>query len=452
MSEKTSPDPANILDDYQLVRDRLHDQMANAPMSAIQILVVTMCFVLNMIDGMDVLIVSFTSSHLESELALSKSELGYIFSAGLFGMMVGCIFIAPVADRIGRAKTLLLSTVFITFGMLLTAIINAYDQILLLRFITGLGIGGILPTMATITSEFANEKRRNFSVGLVQAGWPAGAILTGLFVAWAVPIYGWRVSYLTAGVISAVMLPFIYLYIPESIDFLLRKQPKNALQQINKILQKMGHEKIKNLPEKPAHINDKITIGSLFNPALKYSTILLWAGIFFAFMTLYTLISWIPNIAQSTGMPFALSTYAGMALNVGAFIGTVGIGWLSMWLGLNRLIFIFMTCGFIFMSIYANLSLGYPVMFALILLIGISAQGGITGFYPAATRIYPMKIRATGIGWAMGIGRTGAIIGPALFGIFFDAGYSIQNLFIIFSIPLMLAGFFAFLIPSDRIK
>ena len=405
-----------------------------------------------MIDGMDILVVSFTATKLEAEWNLSKSELGLVFSAGLIGMMIGCLFMAPLADKIGRTSMLLISTTGVAISMLTTVIINDYVLMLFLRLITGMGIGCLLPTMAAVATEFANEKSRNFSVAFFQAGWPIGAIITGLFVSWAVPIYGWRIAYLTAGIITAAMIPLIMFFMPESLEFLGKRQPKNALRRINKLLKSMGHAPVNTLPKKPVSTEKKATVLKLLDGKLKRPTILLWIGVFFSFMTLYTLISWIPNIATTSGMPFDLATYAGTALNVGAFAGTLVIGWLSAWIGLNRLLFIYMLSASAFMVIYANFSLSFPILFALILLIGFSVQGGMTGFYPTAARVYPHHIRASGIGWAMGIGRTGAIAGPALFGIIFDNGVSIQILFIIFSVPLILSGAAAYFIPLRNLK
>ena len=437
---------------HQVFQDKLHHLVADSPMSTLQLIVILMCFVLNMIDGMDILVVSFTATKLEAEWSLSKSELGLVFSAGLIGMMIGCLFMAPLADKIGRTSMLLISTTGVAISMLTTVIINDYALMLFLRLITGMGIGCLLPTMAAVATEFANEKSRNFSVAFFQAGWPIGAIITGLFVSWAVPIYGWRIAYLTAGIITAAMIPLIMLFMPESLEFLGKRQPKNALRRINKLLKSMGHAPVNTLPKKPVSIEKKASVLKLLDGKLKRPTILLWIGVFFSFMTLYTLISWIPNIATTSGMPFDLATYAGTALNVGAFAGTLVIGWLSAWIGLNRLLFIYMLSASAFMVIYANFSLSYPILFALILLIGFSVQGGMTGFYPTAARVYPHHIRASGIGWAMGIGRTGAIAGPALFGIIFDNGVSIQTLFIIFSVPLILSGAAAYFIPLRNLK
>jgi len=433
-------------------QEQLHLLVADSPMSTIQIIVVMMCIIKNMIDGMDILVVSITATKLETEWGLSKTELEYIFSAGLVGMMIGCLLLAPIADKIGRAKMIMISMSLVAISMLTTAIINNYGLMLILRLMTGIGIGCLLPTMAAMATEFSNNKRRDFNVAFFQAGWPIGAILTGLFVSWVVPLYGWRAAYLTAGSFSLSTIPLIYFFMPESLEFLAKKQPKNALKLINNLLKSMGHSELKNLPEKPQKKTSPIQVNATFSKKLKLSTILLWSGVFFSFMTLYTLISWVPNIAATTGMPFELATYAGTVLNLGAFVGTIVIRYLAAHVGLNRLIFFYMTGGFILMSLYANLTMDYSLMFLLILLIGFAVQGGMTGFYPAAARVYPLNIRTTGIGWTMGIGRTGAIAGPALFGIIFDAGVSIQILFIIFSVPLFIAGISAFFIPSSFFK
>lgn len=444
--------PALISTDEAVENDRrLQSVLENSPMSGLQLLAIGICFVLNMIDGMDVLLISFTSSELESEWGLSKSQLGYIYSAGLFGMMLGSLFIGPYADKFGRRTMLLFATTIVTLGMLYSAASPSNTHMTISRLITGLGIGAMLPTMTAIVSEFANEKRRDLSVGVFISGFPVGAIVTGLFVAWAVPEYGWRFTFASASVISAIMLPIIYFLMPESLDFLADKQPKNALVKINRILEKMGHGTLEALP-----IVRKKFASSDWRPLLardmRLATLLLWTGVFFGFLTVYTLISWIPNIARTSGMPFELATYAGTAFNVGAFVGSVIIGWLAVWFGLRRLILTFMLSAFVLMAIYGNVSLPYGIMFVVIIALGIFVQGGFNGFYPASARVYPNEIRATGVGWAIGIGRAGAIFGPALFGILFDRGWDISLLFVVFSVPLLISGVAAFCISANKLR
>ncbi|MBO0948050.1 MFS transporter [Fibrella forsythiae] len=434
----------------ETVQADLKNLIDTHPMSPFQVLMVAICFILNMNDGIDVLVVSFTGSEIVREWGLSKSELGYIFSVGLAGMTIGCFFLAPFGDKLGRRTLFIISLSFITAGMLLASVVGTYTQLLLMRFVTGLGIGGILPNLAAVAAEFSNNKRRDFNVGLVQAGWPIGAILAGFFTAWAIPAYGWRSAYLAAGGVSALMLLSIMLFMPESLAFLAGRQPRNAHRQINALLTRMGHSALDFLPEATG-LRSTVPISVLFTPEYRASTLRLWVGIFFGFITLYTLMSWVPTLAKEAGMPFNMATYVGTALNVGAFSGSLIFGMAVARVGLRRLILAFMVIAFSIMVLYASLPMTYLLMFVMTFFIGIFVQGGFNGYYPTAARVYPAVIRTTGVGLAMGIGRFGAILGPALFGILSDAGLSFSLLFCLFSVPLLIAGLSAYTIPSKNL-
>jgi MFS transporter, AAHS family, 4-hydroxybenzoate transporter len=422
----------------------------DSPMSKFQIAIVAICFMLNMNDGIDVLIVSFSGAEITKEWGLSKTEMGYIFSAGLTGMMLGCFFLAPLADNIGRKKVFIISSILITSGMLLVSVCSTYWQMLIFRVITGIGIGGILPTMAATASEFSNNKNRDFNVGLVQAGWPIGAILTGFFCAYAIPYHGWRMSFLFAGCISLVMLIGVIIFMSDTLDFLLKKQPKDALVKTNYLLKKIGQNSIEILPEKVQEESNS-SLKMLFEPLYRTDTFKLWVAIFFGFLTLYTLMSWVPNIAKDAGLPFEMATYVGIALNVGAALGTATMGIMAGKFGLRKTILGFMVCAFIVMLTYGNISLTTAIIFILIFLIGIFVQGGFNGAYPIISRVYPSEIRTTGAGFAVGVGRFGAIIGPTLFGALSDAGFSIASLFSLFSIPLLVMGFCVYSLKSKNL-
>ncbi len=436
---------------YEQLQSKLKDLIDNSPMSAYQIIIVALCFILNMNDGIDVLVVSFTGSEIMKELALNNTYLGAIFSAGLAGMTAGCLFLAPFGDKIGRRNVFLISLSLITAGMFGVYVAPSYGIILFCRVITGLGIGGILPTMASATSEFSNNKSRDFNVGLIQGGWPLGAILTGFFINAMMPQYGWRFIFLAAALVSLAMLIAVFIYMPDSLAFLGKKQPKNAKDQINNLLGKMGHEGIDNLPAKPAEV-PSVPLKDLFLPEHKASTIRLWLGIFFGFLTLYTLMSWVPNIAKESGLPPEQATYVGIALNLGAFTGVVAMGLFISRFGGRKVILGFMLIAFTIMIAYANLKLSFGLMFGLIFCIGFFVQGGFNAFFPIATRIYPSAIRSTGVGLAFGIGRFGAILGPQIFGILKDAQMPITTIFTLFSLPLLVTAYMAFTIPSKNLN
>ncbi len=381
-------------------------------MSWLQIGVVALCFLLNFNDGIDVLLVSFTGSEIMKEFGLTNTELGYIFSSGLGGMTAGCFILAPLGDRIGRRKIFLISLLLISLGMLLVNFSTHYGLLLACRAITGLGIGGILPNLATVAAEFSTDKTRDFNVGIVQGGWPLGAILTGFVSAWIVPLYGWRFAYLIAGLFSLGMLVAVYVVLPESPDFLNRT---------NRLTQKSSWR-------------------DLFVPEFRQSTIQLWLATFFGFITLYTVLSWVPILAKQSGMPFELATYIGTAMNLGAFSGVFVMGLLIGRLGIKRVILVYVMLAFVLLNLYGNLDQDFVLKFALTFGIGFFVQGGFNTMYPASTRIYPSEIRSTGVGLAMGMGRFGAILGPSLFGLLADSGASISTRFIVFSLPIVVAG------------
>jgi MFS transporter, AAHS family, 4-hydroxybenzoate transporter len=308
-----------------------------------------------------------------------------------------------------------------------------------------------LPNLATLVSEYSNQKHRDFNVSFVQAGWPLGSILTGFFTAWAVPEFGWRFTYLIAGLVSFTMLIAVYFLLPESLAFLVKHQPKNARGKINAVLSKIKQPLLKEMPGRPG-VWTSPSIKNLFIPELKNSTLLLWAAIFFGFLTLYTVLSWVPTIAKDSGMPFEIATYLGAMLNVGSFSGVVVMGLSIKYFGLRKVIVMFMSLAFLVMVGFGNLNLSYTASFVFTFLIGFLVQGGFNSFYPASTRIYAESIRSTGVGLAMGVGRFGAILGPAVFGILSDAGFSLAARFTIFSAPLLITAYLAYRIPSKNLN
>ena len=230
-----------------------------SPVTSLQLVVIGLCFFINMLDGMDVLAISLAAPVLSQDWQIPATQLGRVFSAALFGMALGSIFLAPLADVIGRRKLIMLCLSIITVGMISTAFSQTIPQLYLLRFITGLGVGGILASMATMSAEFSPRRRRNFFVTFVQAGYPVGAAVLGIIVVEGnmLPSFGWPSIFLLAGVLTATVLPMVALWMPESLEFLLKRQPPGALESVNRILQRMGHDTIDELPALPEAQGDK---------------------------------------------------------------------------------------------------------------------------------------------------------------------------------------------------
>jgi benzoate transport len=409
---------------------------------------------MNMLDGMDVMVISYTAPAIAKEWArsdgrppgvpISPTDLGLVFSMGLLGMAVGAMFLAAQADRIGRRRVILLSAGLMGSCVLATVYVQSLPMLVLARFVSGLGIGSMLASTATLTAEYAPARTKDFWVSFVMSGYPIGAVLSGMVAARIIPHYGWRAMFGTAGGATLLTLPIIYIFLAESLDFLFKSQPKGALEQANKLLQKMGRESLTELPPLPIAVA-KASVGELFSNNRQSATLLLWTALFMSFATLYFLTMWIPKLASNVGLSQHLAIYAGTVFNLGAFFGIVSQGYLSARLGLQRVI-----CGFLIVTTLLMVAFGFVSgsLWVLVLfgLIGFGIQGGFVGMYSLAAKLYPTRVRATGVGWAVGAGRIGAVVGSIVGGLLIGAGWSMAANFIAFAIPAFIAGVITLLI------
>ena len=414
----------------------------------LQYQVYAICFLLNALDGVDVLVISYAAPALGKEWAIAPQALGVVFSSGLVGMAAGAMFLAPIADRIGRRAMIIICVVLMGSTVLITAYAGSVNQLIPLRFASGLGIGALLASAATMSAEYAPARVRNLIVVVILSGYTVGATLAGLVAATVIPEFGWRAMFVVAGTATLVSLPLLWWFLPESLDYLLRVRPNGALSGVNAILARMKLGSLGELPERPEEVESS-GVSSLFHARRARSTTLLWLAFFASFATLYFLLSWIPKLAANTGLAMNLAIYAGTVFNLGACFGIVTQGYLSLKFGLGRSIAAFMFVAAVLMSAFGLTSSSWAVL-GMIGLIGFTVQGGFVGLYAIATRLYPTEIRSTGVGWAIGAGRSGAIIGPIVGGMLIAAGLTMSSNFIIFAIPMVVAGILTLMVRSPN--
>jgi MFS transporter, AAHS family, 4-hydroxybenzoate transporter len=371
---------------------------------------ILICFLMNMLDGMDVMVVSYAAPNISKAWGIGPQSLGIVFSAGLLGMAIGAMFLAPKADKTGRKTMIIICNVLMGISVFGTSYATSVEMLMFFRVLSGIGIGGMLASTATLTAENALSSSKDFWVSFVMAGYPIGAVLSGLVSAIIIPQYGWQSMFKFAGLTSFVTLPIVFFLLSESIQFL-------------------GNTPSKKTPN----------LAALLTPSYKIKTLSLWVAIFMAFATLYFLTTWIPKLAEATGLSGKLAIYAGTVFNLGAFFGIVTQGYLSSKFGLQNTIAGFLILTTLLMIVFGQFN-GSSIILFLFGLIGFGIQGGFVGMYSLAARIYPTEIRATGVGGAVGVGRIGAILGPLVGGVLIAAGYSIANNFIIFAIPTLIAA------------
>ena len=415
--------------------------------SSRQVLILAICFILNMLDGFDVTVMSFTAPPIGEEFGLSAERLGIVFSAALAGMMIGAMFLAPLSDVLGRRKMIISAVLVIGVMMYLTSFIASLWPLAAIRFVTGLGVGAMLASLASIAAEYLPERYRSFGVVAITAGYPFGAVVGGFIAAPIIDELGWRSIFVGGGIATASMALLVYWFVPESLEYLCNRRPQNALEKINDILARIGKPCIDALPQtdnqEPA---PKAHAGSLLTAERRGPTILLWATTFFCFLTLYFLMSWIPKLVVESGLSLEKGIYTAAAFNLGGVTGIMLLGFFSMRLPLSNLISTFLIGAAVMMIVFGFVPQQTAVLIALTAVIGVMMQGGFTGLYAAAAKMYPAEIRATGVGWAIGLGRFGAVVGPYIGGILIDAQFSMAANFGIFAVPLLVAGVLAFIL------
>ena len=413
-----------------------------APVSGTQAAILLVCFLLSAVDGYDLLSMAFAAPPLEEDWQLGKGELGIAFSASLLGMTLGAMFLSPLTDLLGRRPMILAALAVIGCAMLLTAYTWNLVTLAAMRALAGLGIGAILSSLTSLLSEFYPERRRNFAIGVNLAGLPLGAVFGGFLATWLIPQYGWEGVFLAGGIATLAALPLVWLLLPESTQFLLHKQPKNALARINHTLARMRIAPLEELPPPPASVA-KPSVLALLRPERRRDTLLLWAGFFLNFGTLYFLLSWIPLLLVDAGLPLAQAIFASVAFNLGGAAGNASIGWISAHFGLQRSILTFALAAAIGMLAFAGFDLEIAALLTLTAIIGLFQQGSMTGYYAIAARTYPTEIRTTGVGWGIGLGRIGAVVSPSLTGLLLVWGWSMDGLYLFFAVPMLFAGWIA---------
>jgi AAHS family 4-hydroxybenzoate transporter-like MFS transporter len=415
----------------------------------LQLTVVLICFVMNMLDGMDVVVIAYAAPVLAENWSITPEKLGVIFGSGLVGMAAGSLLLAPLADRVGRRNIMMVSLIFMGVGTLLSGFAQSENQLIVLRFLCGLGIGAMLPTSSTMSAEYAPSRMQNILICLVLSGYPIGAMLTGVVSAWIIPEFGWRAIFIVSGMGTLLILPFVYALLPESLVFLVNCRPVGALAKVNRTLRRMGCPEIDELPSVPTRARAENTpVAELFAEGRKMKTIALWIAYFLSFASIYFLHSWIPRLATGAGYSIEFAIYAGTIFNLGATLGIVSFGYLSQLFNLERMIVLFLLA-----SAGIMLTFGYVldtwITLFLFALLGFFIQGGFSGFYIFCAQFYPTEIRNTGIGWAIGVGRSGAIIGPVIAGTLVGMGFGMAATVAFFSVPLVVAASVISLIKAE---
>lgn len=402
------------------------------------------CLLIIIFDGYDLVIYGVALPLLMQQWSLTAVEAGLLASAALFGMMFGAMIFGTLSDKLGRKKTILICVTLFSGFTFIGAFAKGPTEFAILRFIAGLGIGGVMPNVVALMTEYAPKKIRSTLVAIMFSGYAIGGMTSALLGAWLVKDMGWQIMFLIAGV-PLLLLPLIWKFLPESLAFLVKS---NQREQAKSIVSKIAPQTQVNANTQLV-LNESTTteapVRALFQQGRTFSTFMFWIAFFMCLLMVYALGSWLPKLMLQAGYSLGASMLFLFALNIGGMVGAIGGGALADRFHLKPVITIMFIVG---SAALILLGINSPqfILYSLIAIAGAATIGSQILLYTFVAQFYPTALRSTGMGWASGIGRIGAIIGPVLTGALLTFELPHQMNFLAIAIPGVIAALAIFMV------
>ncbi|MFK4547963.1 benzoate transport [Streptomyces tendae] len=415
------------------------EQVKDGPMSRAQTTAVALCLTMNMVDGFDLLATSFVSPEIDREWALSPSQVGLLLSSGLAGMAFGALFLAPLADRIGRRRLTLSGLAMASLGMLFAAMSQNFAQLIACRLVTGAAIGVMAASLPVLASEYANNRRRGLAIALITTGYGLGSVIAGISTSLLLGPYGWRSVFVIGSIATAALFVLGLRFLPESMDYLVACRPRDALGRLNRILVSMGRSEVRELPPTPTSTR-RVAVESLFRGRNALRTLLIWLAFTSAMTTFYFASSWTPSLLLEAGMSNQQGVSGGVLFSLGGVVGAVLLGVLASRVEPRRLTAVYFGGAAVALLLF-SVSLGSLAGALLVaVLVGLLLNGSVSGLNVIIPIVYPAEARATALGMAVAVSRLGAVLAPLFVGFLLEAGWAPESMFRVFAIPTVIGA------------
>ena len=412
--------------------------MDSSPLSTYQIGIVVLCALIAMIDGFDTQVIAFVAPKISQSWGVPIAQFGPIFGANLLGGLFGALGFGIAADRFGRKPGLLLAMALFGVASVATSLAESMRELLVFRAITGVGLGGALPSIIALTSEYAPARLRATMVTSMFCGFPLGAAAGAVASAWAIPAFGWQSILIAGGVIPLLLIPFVALIVPESIRYLvMRGNTLRAQQILSRMHLRLGPTQSRQQPQTG---HKQLPVVGLFTEGRAAGTLLLWFVFFLSLLMTYFLISWVPSIVNQVGLAYQGAVVAVAMLNIGGVFGCLLMGRLIDRVGPYSVIASGYAIGAFAISAIGFAGTSTLLVLGAALLAGFFSIGAQMCVVALVAGYYPTALRATGIGWSMGMGRIGAVVGPVAGGLLIAAGLGSTALFLSVATASLLAA------------
>ncbi|MBP6393369.1 aromatic acid/H+ symport family MFS transporter [Uruburuella suis] len=394
------------------------------------------CTLIIIFDGYDLVIYGVVLPILMQQWQLDPVTAGALGSTALFGMMIGAMLLGTLSDRFGRKKMIVLCIVLFSGFTALNGFAQTPLQFGVMRFIAGLGIGGVMPNVVALMSEYSPRRIRSTLVAVMFSGYAIGGMLSAVLGIWIVPQFGWQVMFYLA-VIPLLLLPLIWTQLPDSVAFLVRQ---GKIAEARKVLAALTGKPLPDDAELAVHQPQKTeqSLAALFSNNRALSTLMFFQAFFMCLLMVYGLGSWLPKLMTMAGYGFGSSLMFLLFLNIGGIIGAIGGGWLSDRFHPRPVLMLFFTLAAVSLALLGFKS-HVAVLYFLVTVAGATTIGSQILLYAYVAQFYPTAIRSTALGWSSGVGRIGAILGPVLGGALLAMQLSHQMNFLAFVVPGALA-------------
>ncbi|ALV75036.1 MFS transporter [Acinetobacter johnsonii] len=421
-----------------------NEVMDHAPLKAIHWRVILLSALIIIFDGYDLVIYGVALPKLMVEWQIDSITAGFLGSIALFGMMFGAIIFGSLSDKLeaygfSRKKLIILCVCLFSSFTLLCGYASNPQSFGIFRFIAGLGLGGVMPNVIALMTEYAPKKLRATLVSLMFSGYAVGGMCSALLGMWLVPQYGWKIMFILGG-LPLLLLPMIWLLLPESIDYLVRrKKTEQAIHILKQIDSNVTYTTQTSISLHQANqTSSKTPVKDLFTENRGPITLLFWGSVFMALVLVYALGNWLPKLMVEAGYDLSTSLFFLFALNIGGMLGAIGGGYLADRFNLAKVLCTLFLSGAIALFLLSY-SLPTFVLYICIAIAGAASIGGQILLLAYMSQFYSSNIRATGLGMALGVGRLGAILGPILCGWLLSLSLPINYNFIALSIPCIIA-------------
>ena len=398
---------------------------------------------LMLFDGFDLTIYGAVVPTIMEEWGISAVQAGMYGSYALFGMMFGALIFGTLADKLGRKKIILICVSIFSIFMLLAGLAPSPEMFGLFRFITGLGLGGMMPNVIGLISEYSPEGMRSRMIATIMAGYSIGGVIAAFLSMILISNFGWE-SVFFFGALPLLFLPFLVKALPDSVGTLVGKKDHKGIQ---KILVKVNptytpSENETFVLNKPKETSSPVK--NLFTEKRGLLTVMIWLTYFMSLLMIYGLNTWLPKFMTEAGFPLGSSLSFLLALNVGATIGAILMGWIADRWGVGKALILFFVIAAISIT-----SLGYAtnmiLLYVMVAIAGAATVGTQNLTHSYTSQYYPITMRSTALGWALAVGRIGGILGPTIGGILLASNLTLQLNFLIFAIPGVIAALAVFL-------